>query len=63
LAGVVATVSSSPVGYYSILLSVAYEKNRLMNAVRLREELQVGFGLFAGNGFVTKRIWTLAGQT
>ena len=32
-----------------------------MNAVRLREEVQAGFGLFVGNGFVTKRIWTLAG--
>jgi hypothetical protein len=38
LAGVVATVSSSPPGSYSILAIVAYEKKRLINAVGLRAE-------------------------
>jgi len=33
LAGVVATVSSSPPGSYSILARVAHKKNRLMNTV------------------------------
>jgi hypothetical protein len=40
LAGVVATLSSSPPGSYSILARVAHEKNRLMNTVRLRDEFQ-----------------------
>ena len=40
LAGVVATVCSSPPGSYSILAIVAYEKNRLINAVCLRDEFK-----------------------
>ena len=64
LAGVVATVSSSPPGSYSILAIVAYEKNRLMNAACLREEFKGPDSDFVrGNGFVTKGIWALAGQT